>query len=168
MEYNVKNYGLKPSFSIIISVGWLVFLIAWFAFYAGNFSYEKNIAIILLSILVLIVLVGGMWAFYAIKMIPKPGRQMFKLFGFRWRIYSSIIIPLLGLIFLIIWFWFLAEPFNVWQNIAMFLIIILIIGGCLGVIWTRWGMMHEKDFEKFGSEMEKIGKDIEKEFEKDD
>ncbi len=33
-KMNEKELGLKPSFSIIIGVGWLVFLILWLAFYA--------------------------------------------------------------------------------------------------------------------------------------
>ena len=47
-----SDVGWRPTFSIIVGVGWLIFLIAWFAFYASNYVWEQNIAIILLSILV--------------------------------------------------------------------------------------------------------------------
>lgn len=156
-----EELGLKPSISIIGGVGWLIFVILWFAFYASNYSWEKNLAILLLSILVIFLLLGGMWAIWSLRMIPKEGWEIFKISGFRWRIISSIIVPLISIIFLIIWFWYLAEPYSVWQNIAVFIVILLIIGGTLGVIWAKWSMKHSEEMKKF----EKIGKEIEEKFE---
>ena len=143
-----SNVGWRPTFSIIVGVGWLIFLIAWFAFYASNYEWEQNIAIILLSILVAFTLLGGVWAIWGLKMIPKEGREMFKMFGFKWRVQTSIIIPFLAMIFLIIWFWFYATPFSVWQNIAVLLITLLVVGGLLGTIWARWGMKNSWKFDK--------------------
>lgn len=159
--------GWRTSFSIVVPIAWLIFLIAWFAFYAGNFSLSKNFAIILLSILIMVLLVGGVWAIWAVRMIPRPGREIFKMMGFRWRIYSSMFLPIIAIILLIVWFWFFGENFNIWQHIAVFLIAILGVGGALGVIWARWGTKHSKDMEDFGREMEDFGIEIEKEFDED-
>ena len=156
--------GWKPSLSIVGGVGWLVFIILWLAFYATDYSWEKNLAIILLSILVLFVLVGGMWAIWGLRMIPKPGWEVFKITGFRWRIYTSITIPFLTMIFLIVWFWVYAQPYSVWQNIAVLLVTLLVMGGILGVIWTRWGMMHSHEMEKFEKMGEEFGKKVEETF----
>ena len=155
-----KDLGLKPSISIIGGVGWLIFVILWFAFYASNYSWEKNMAVLLLSILVIFLLLGGMWALWSLRMITKEGWEIFKISGFRWRIISSIIVPLISIIFLIFWFWYLAEPYSVWQNIAVFIVVLLIIGGTLGVIWAKWSMKHSEEMKKF----EKIGKEIEEKF----
>jgi hypothetical protein len=43
----------KIVFSVIVSVGWLVFLILWLFFFAGNHSVYRNLAVFLLSILIL-------------------------------------------------------------------------------------------------------------------
>ena len=161
IEQNKEDMGYKPSISIIGGVGWLIFIILWFAFYASNYSWEKNIAILLLSILVIFILLGGMWAIWSLRMIPKKGWEIFKIKGFKWRIITSIILPFASIIFLIIWFWFYAEPFTVWQNIAILLVDLLILGGILGIVWARWSMIHQKEMEKF----EKIGKEIEEKFE---
>lgn len=147
-KMNEKELGLKPSFSIIIGVGWLIFLIMWFAFYASDYAWEKNIAIILLSILVMFLLLGGMWAMYGFKKIPSDEKEMFKTSGFKWRIILSIILPFAAIIFLIIWFWFYAQPYSVWQNIAVILVTLLIIGGILGSAWARWGIKHGNKFDK--------------------
>ena len=34
--------GFKPSISILGGVGWLIFIILWFAFFAGDYAWEKN------------------------------------------------------------------------------------------------------------------------------
>jgi peptidoglycan/LPS O-acetylase OafA/YrhL len=143
-----KELGLKPSLSIIIGVGWLIFLILWFAFYAGGYAWEKNLAIILLSILVMFVLIGGMWAMYGIRKIPPDEKEKFKTSGFKWRVGLSIALPFAAMIFLIIWFWSYAQPYNVWQNIAVMLVTLLVIGGVLGSVWARWGIKHGHKFDE--------------------
>jgi hypothetical protein len=157
-----KDMGWKPSLSIIGGVGWLIFIIIWFAFYATEYSWEKNLAILLLSILIVFLLVGGMWAIWSLRMVPKKGWEVFKISGFKWRIAVSIILPFAAIIFLILWFWYYAEPYSVWQNIAVLLVILLAMGGILGAIWARWGIKHGKEMEKF----EDLGKEIEKNFDK--
>ena len=150
-EMSLKpDTGWRPSFSIIVGVGWLVFLILWFAFYASNMTYwEQNFAIFLTSILALIVLLGGTWAIWAIKKIPKEGKEIMKTIGFKWRIQISIVLPFIALIFLIIWFWFTGGTYEIWHHIAIILVTLLIVGGILGSIWARWGMKHGSwNFEK--------------------
>ena len=103
MNEKIKaDMGLRPSISIIVGVGWLIFIILWLAFIATDYPWEKNLSILLLSILIVFLLLGGMWAIWSIKMVPKPGWEMFKVSGFRKRISISIIIPLAAMIFLII------------------------------------------------------------------
>jgi uncharacterized membrane protein len=153
-----KNLGLKPSISIIAGVGWLIFIILWLAFYASDYSWEKNLAILLLSVLIVFLLLGGMWALWSLRMIPKSEWEMFKIKGFKWRITISIVLPFLAIIFLISWFWYYAEPYTVWQNVAVLLVVLLAIGGILGAIWAQWGMKHGRKMEKFGEE---FGKKIE-------
>ena len=159
MEKN--NMGWKPSLSIIFGVGWLIFLILWFAFYAGDYSWQKNFAIILLSILIVFLLVGGMWAVWGIRMMPKKGWEMFKISGFKWRVLTSIILPFAAIIFLIIWFWYYGTNYNVWQNIAVFLTVLLILGGILGAMWARWGTKHGHEMKKFEKTCEETGKTFE-------
>ena len=155
------NLGWKPSISIIGGVGWLIFVIIWFAFYATDYPWEQNLAILLLSILIVFLLIGGIWAIWSLRMIPKEGWEMFKISGFRWRILTSIALPFVAMIFLIIWFWSYAEPYSVWQNIAVLLVILLLVGGILGALWARWSMVHGHEMKKFEKSCEEIGKEIE-------
>ncbi len=46
------GFAWRVSLSILVGVGWLVFLILWITFYASEFTALENIAIILVSILI--------------------------------------------------------------------------------------------------------------------
>ena len=57
----------RVAVSIVVGVGWLIFLILFLAFYAEGFSVYKNLAIVLASILVVGAILGPMWAYWVIK-----------------------------------------------------------------------------------------------------
>ena len=166
MEKCKNNMGWKPTISAIGGIGWLIFVIYWLAFLSIDMGldWEKRIAIVLLSILVLFLLLGGMWAFWSLRMMPKEGWEMFKIHGFRWRIITSIAIPLLAMIFLIIWFWY-AGPRPWFQSLAAILITLIVMGSILGAIWARWSTKYGKDMEKFEKMGEEFGKKFEEKFE---
>lgn len=150
-----KPPGWKVSLSIGVGVGWLIFVLIWLAFFAGEYTGYHNFAIILISILLAFIILGGSWASWGLKQIPKEGKKMMKTAGFVSRVVASIIVPFALMIFWIVWFFFYAEDFNIYQNIAIFIVSILAIGGILGGMWAPWGMKHEKDFEKWDSNKDK-------------
>ena len=105
---------------------------------------------------------GGVWAIWSFKIIPKEGWNLLKFKGFKWRLIVSIITPLASMIFLIVWFWEPAIPYTIWQNIAVVLVVLLIMAAILSVIWIDWG---KKYGDMFGKQAEEVGKEIEKKFE---
>ncbi len=64
----------RVSLSIIVSIGWLVFLILWLFFYASDFTVYENIAIVVVSILIMVAILGASWASWGIKYGPKCGK----------------------------------------------------------------------------------------------
>ena len=92
--------------------------------------------------------------------------EIMKTKGFGWRISLSIISGVSWLIFLIIWLFFYATLFNVYQNIAIFIVSILAIGGIMGATWAPWGIKHGNKFEKKGIRKE-ISENIKKEIRKE-
>jgi hypothetical protein len=151
--------GWRAPFSAVAGIGWLIFIIIWLAFYASDYSFEKNVAIFFLSILVIFLLLGGVWSIWSLKMIPKKGWELLKFKGFKWRLIVSIILPFASMIFIIVWFWFYAEPYTIWQHIAVILVIFLVLATILSVVWIGWG---KKYGEEFGRQAEEIGKEIDK------
>jgi len=63
-----KGFGWRVALSIVVSVGWLIFVILWLGFLAGDYSGYQNLAIILVSVLALAGILGATWVIWAIKM----------------------------------------------------------------------------------------------------
>ena len=143
-----KGLRWQVSFSIIGSIGWFIFLILWLFLYASDYSAYRNIAIILLSILVLGLCLGGPWAFWGMKHRKAHEKEMWKIKGFKIRVWFSGVVAFVFFIFIIYWLWFQTSHFDLYQNIAICLVSFLIMGGLMGASWTPWGMKHGHDFDK--------------------
>jgi hypothetical protein len=135
----------RVSLSILVGVGWLVFLVLWLFFYAENYVWEKNVAIFLMSLLLLTGILGVPWAYWAFKKQTSVEKEMWKLKGFRWRVWVSVLVMLFVILFLIYWFWAVAEPYDFYQNLAIFIVTFLIAGGLLAAMWAPWGIKHSPE-----------------------
>jgi magnesium-transporting ATPase (P-type) len=149
-DKSIKPPAWRVTLSIAMGIGWFIFIIIWLAFFAEPYSGYQNFA----TILVLFLVLGVSWGSWGIKQIPTEEKKVFKVKGFKSRISVSIIVPILLMLFWIIWFFFYAGDFNIYQNIAIFLVSLLALGGILGGAWASWAMKHEKEFEKFDKDKE--------------
>ena len=61
--------GLAPrvAVSIVVGVGWLIFLVILLWFYAGALGVYKSLAVFIISILVVGAILGPLWAYWGIK-----------------------------------------------------------------------------------------------------
>jgi hypothetical protein len=57
----------RVAVSIAVGVGWLIFLVVFLFFYASNFNVYQNLAVFIISILVVGAILGPMWAYWGIK-----------------------------------------------------------------------------------------------------
>jgi hypothetical protein len=69
------GFAWRVSLSIIVGVGWLVFLILWVTFYAAAFTLIENSVIVLVSVLVAGAILGASWAPWGIKYGRTCGKQ---------------------------------------------------------------------------------------------
>lgn len=168
-EKTFEHGLLKAGFSGAVSIGWLVFLILFLAFYSGRFQTHEKFAIILLSIFIITVLLSGLWAFWSLRMMSKKDWEIFKIKGFKWRIIGTICYGLGLLLVLIYGFWYIWIDFDFWQYLAILLVIILISGGIMAVIWVSWGTKYRNEMDKYGKEFgKKFEKEVTDSFEKND
>ncbi|UCG95186.1 MAG: hypothetical protein JSV92_04035 [archaeon] len=79
-EWAMKTPGFawRVSLSIIVFFGWLVFLIIWLFFYAGNFNIYQNIAIFVVSVMTGLAILGAAWASWGIKYGCRTGKKQRK------------------------------------------------------------------------------------------
>jgi hypothetical protein len=60
----------------------------------------------------------------------------------QWRAVASIAMVFGWLIFTVIWLFFLAADLGTTQNLAVFLVSILILLAALALIWVTWGLKY--------------------------
>lgn len=63
----MNSFGSRVSGTVIIGVCWIVFIILFFAFFAGNFNLWQNLAISIASIIISAGIIGAMWAKWALE-----------------------------------------------------------------------------------------------------
>jgi membrane protease YdiL (CAAX protease family) len=149
--------GSRVAVSIVTFLGWLIFLILFLAFYAEGFSVYKNLAIVLASVLVGVAIIAPMWVHWGIK----SGRAWEKKTrrrpkeregevppGVGPRVAVSIVTGVSWLIFLILFLAFYAGGFSIYQNLAIVLASVLVVGAILGPMWAYWGIKTGHAWEK--------------------
>ena len=164
-EKKFEHGMLKAGFSGVVAIGWLVFIILFLAFPTlfsmEDFPTNEKFAIIILSILIMAILLGGMWLYWSMQMMSKKDWELFKIKGFKWRIIGTLFFLFALLIVLIYSFWYIWTDFSFWQYVAIFIVVILISGGLMGAIWAPWSAKYKNEMDKYGKE---IGKKFEEGF----
>jgi len=137
---SMEGLGWRVSLSIAAGVGWLIFLIVWLFFFASVYNAYQNVAIFLASLLILCFILGTPWAVWGRRHWRDAEREQIMPPGFRWRAWASGIVFVGILVGLIYWFFVYAGGYSIYQNIAIFIIAALFLGGIMGAMWAPWGM----------------------------
>jgi hypothetical protein len=82
--------------------------------------------------------------------------------GLSWRVGVTIFGGIGLLIFLLLFLVFYPTNFTTFQNIAVVLVAILVLGAATAALWIPWGMQWGPQAEEWGMEMEAWGKKMEK------
>jgi len=140
-----QGFGWRVAVSILIGIGWLSFLILWLFFYAEDYDVFQNLAIVIVSVLVSIGILGAMWAPWGMRMARKAGaEEPFHLGKPVLMTVISIISGIGWLVFLIVWLFFYAGDYNGYQNLAVVILSLLVVGIVNGGGWALSGMMRRR------------------------
>jgi hypothetical protein len=63
----MSSLGSRVAGTVIVGACWLVFILLFLAFYAGNFSIWQNIAIFIVSMIIAVGAIAVMWIKWALK-----------------------------------------------------------------------------------------------------
>ena len=127
-----RSQKLRSSASIIFGLIWFAFLLYWLFFYASEYSLVENIAVFILSLLVLGALNSILWI---------PGRS-----GVSWRAALSAVSAIGWIGFLIIWFWMFRTDYTIYQNIAVFIISVLVLAAVNVAVWVPYGLRKARKY----------------------
>ncbi len=70
--------------------------------------------------------------------------------GIGWRIAVTILTFFGSIIGIIVWLFFYASQFNIYQNIAIVVVILLGFIAVMGAVWASWGMKQARRESKEG------------------
>jgi hypothetical protein len=65
--------------------------------------------------------------------------------GMGWRVSVSIVTFFGSMIASILWLFFYAGTFSIYQNLAVIVVIVLAFSAIMGATWTPWGIKHSED-----------------------
>jgi len=137
--FGTRGFGWRVALSILVVFGWVIFLIIWLFFYAGDFDVFQNIAIFIASVLAGIGILAATWASWGIRFAKTHGFETPKECRPSWPNWASGVAFVGWLIFLIIWLFYYAGDFTGYQNLAIFLLSLLVLAGIAGGAWALWG-----------------------------
>jgi len=125
----------RITLSMATAFGWLAFLILWLGFYAGDYNAYQNIAVIIGSVIGLVAINVIVWLTFGLRMAQEEG-------GWYPRA-SELVTALAGIawvVFLVIWLMLYAGDYSIYQNIAVFLVSVLVMGGVSSIAHIiGWG-----------------------------
>jgi hypothetical protein len=131
--WDVPGMGWRVSLSIVEAMGWLIFLVIWFFFYAGILRFFQNIAVFAVSVAILGILEGFTW---------RPTWWDRKIPGFGRAVALQSVVGVITLVFAFYWLYFYADSSSLYTNIAI-VIIPLTVYGLAASISGRWRKTRE-------------------------
>lgn len=126
--------GWRIGFSILLGVGWLIFLLGWLFFYASTYTAYQNIAITVISFILIGAIIGVIWG--SLLRMSRSVEPVEERPTMGWRIGLSVILGMGWVGFFLLWLLYYASAYTIYQNIAIFLVSLLLMVAIYAPIWT--------------------------------
>ncbi len=143
MPFGQTGFAWRVSLTILLGVGWLAFLILFLFFWASQYSFYEDVAIVIVSILIALGALAAMWASFGLRMAEKVGMEepgvrveMRRWMG--WRGILSSFIWIGWAVFLALWLFFAANSYNGYQNLAVLIVSLIVAGGLSSILWRMF------------------------------
>ncbi len=133
---STKEGGAGARTSAFVGIIWLIFIVLWLPF-ANDFSLiypinpYQNISIVMTSFLLMVTLVVAPWR-GEIRVDVDSEHGLYS------RVKGSLVGFVLWILFIDVWFWFLAGGFTGNQNVAVILLSFAIFCAIMFGLWLPW------------------------------
>ncbi|MBN2230065.1 MAG: hypothetical protein JW779_10805 [Candidatus Thorarchaeota archaeon] len=130
------SVGSRPKATIGLLFLWILFLAIWMWIFAIDFSGYQNSAAVLFSFAIYVAITIGLWLPWARRRDEGPESWFSIGLAFAW------------VLTLALWFWFFADNFDMYQNLAIFLVSLLAMAAISGSAqWLKWHDFEAMDWE---------------------
>lgn len=143
VEQKRPTQGLawRMAASFILGLLWFTFLIIWLFFFAIDYTFYQNLAMLLLSSVVALGFLIAIWLLFGLRLARQvrgidPDWQGEGQKWLGWRATGSIVVWAIWFGFLIIWLFFFAGDKDPFQNAAIIIISLVLVGGLSAVFWS--------------------------------
>jgi hypothetical protein len=129
-DEQVRGLQWRAVLSIVAVFGWLIFVVLWLFFLTTQLESAQNLAVLLVSLLVLVALLAVTWVTWGLKhpsYPPPPGYGQNYPWP-RWRAALGGASIIAWLAFVVIWLFFYANDFTLYQNVGAVLASLLVVG----------------------------------------
>jgi hypothetical protein len=140
-DWGIPGVRWRTYLSIFSSLSWLAFVALWVLLYGNEYTTYQNIAVVIISLVVLVVVVGLSWMTWAWKHDEHKMRSI-GIGGMRHRISLSTVVLFGLVIVLIYWLFYYADGYNVCQNLGFILLLFVILAAIMTPVWMGWGMRY--------------------------
>jgi hypothetical protein len=131
-----KELMWRVILTVVSIFGWLIFVVIWLFFLTSEMGLTQNLAVFLVSLLLLTAVLTLTWITWVMKRPPIVQQAQ----GYppiirrsKWKVALNGIALISWLTFMVIWLFFFANDFNLYQNFGAVLASLLIVGG---VTWA--------------------------------
>jgi uncharacterized membrane protein len=69
------GFGWRVALSIVMAFGWIAFFILWFVFLGVGYTVYQTIAVLIISVLILVAVLGAAWAPWGIRQAQKARKK---------------------------------------------------------------------------------------------
>jgi hypothetical protein len=142
-EHSWEDPGLRwrTYVSIAGGLGWLAFVALWWLFMGDDYDNYQNVAVTLVSLMVVAGILGGAWLTWA-RRHDVEFRTQVAVPGFWPRVAASVAIFAGLTVAALYWLWYMAGEYNLCQNLGLFLLLFVILAATMTPLWMRWGMRY--------------------------
>ncbi len=130
--------------SVTVGLGWLVWLLLWWAFWSEDYTIAQKFAVAIMSLMVAGGIAGAIWIPFSMRY--GDDKDQWRDRSFVWRILVSMVVFIGLAIFIVYMLFFPWSGFDWCQSIVIIIVVLIIGAAMMAPLWIRWGK-HKVELE---------------------
>ncbi len=130
----------RTVFTVVVGLGWLVWLLLWWAFWSEDLEVARKFAVAIVSAMVLGGLTAAVWIPYSMRWAPEEERRQWRVEGFRARVVGSTFVFVALAVLVVYWLWFPGKDYDICQSFVIIIVVLIAGVALMAPMWMRWGM----------------------------
>jgi hypothetical protein len=155
---------------VVVGLGWLIWLLLWWAFWSEDFTIAQKFAVSIISLMMAGGVAGAVWIPFSMRY--GEDKDQWKEEGFVWRIIVSMVVFIGLAIFVVYMLFFPWKDFNWCQSIVIIIVVLIAGAVMMTPLWLKRGrssMRAEFKMEDVAEEVSEAIEDaIEEAYEKEE